>query len=335
MSTHIALQNHGQVLFYQTDDQQIRFDVIFEHETVWLSQDQMAKLFDTTKQNISLHIRNVFQDWELEEHSVVKKFLTTASDSKNYQTYFYNLDVIISIGYRVKSLRWTKFRIWATQKLKEYILKGFVLDDERLAEGKTANYYYEELIERIRRIRTSERNFYQKITDIFATSIDYDKNSELTKNFFATVQNKMHYGIHGHTAAEVIAWRVDTGKPFMWLTSRKGKEIHKQDILIAKNYLTEDELSKLNLIAEQYLSFAEFQAKVQKQLTMKDWITKLDDFLKLNEREILTHLGMISKDSAEQKALKEYKKYQKRLPYQSDFDIFIKEFHPFLDDKKV
>jgi hypothetical protein len=322
MTTNLTFQQQGQILLYQTDDNTVRFEVIFENETVWLSQDQMARLFDRDQSVISKHIKNIYAEWELNEKSTMQKMHIAISDKP---VVFYNLDVIISVGYRVKSLRWTKFRMRATSKLKEYIIKGFVLDDERLSEWRTANQYYEELIERIRKIRTSERNFYQKITDIFSTSIDYDKNSDLTKNFFATVQNKMHYGIHGHTAAEVIAGRVDHTKPFMGLTTRKWKEIHKTDITIAKNYLTEDELSKLNLLAEQYLSFAELQAKFQKQMTMKDWILKLNDFLRLNEREILEHLWTISKEFADQKALAEYKKYQARLPYKSDFDLFEQE----------
>jgi len=336
MTTNLTLQQQWQILLYQTDDNTVRFEVIFENETVWLSQDQMARLFDKSIKTINEHIVNIYKEWELEIEDTMRKVkLSGNSGLSTKPTNFYNLDVIISVWYRVKSLRWTKFRMRATSKLKEYIIKGFVLDDERLAEWRTANQYYEELIERIRKIRTSERNFYQKITDIFSTSIDYDKNSDLTKNFFATVQNKMHYGIHGHTAAEVIAGRVDHTKPFMGLTTRKWKEIHKTDITIAKNYLTEDELSKLNLLAEQYLSFAELQAKFQKQMTMKDWILKLNDFLRLNEREILEHLWTISKEFADQKALAEYEKYQARLPYKSDFDLFEQEaVKPILDTIK-
>jgi len=244
--TQLTIQNKGQVLFYQTDDHQVRFDVIFENETVWLSQDQMSELFDRDQSVISRHIKNTYEEWELEEKSTMQKMHIANSDKP---VAFYNLDVIISVGYRVKSFRWTKFRIRATHKLKEYILKGFVLDDDRLAEGRTANQYYDELIERIRKIRTSERNFYQKITDIFTTSIDYNKSSELTKSFFATVQNKMHFGIHGHTAAEVIAGRVDHQKPFMGLTNRKWWEIQKKDVVW---FFQDDPISLFHLVSRSH-----------------------------------------------------------------------------------
>lgn len=327
----MSLQQQWQILLYQTDDNSIRFEVIFEHETVWLSQDQMASLFDKNTKTISEHIGNIYKEWELTMTSTMKKVrLSGISGLSTKPTNFYNLDVIISVWYRVKSLRWTQFRIWATSKLKEYIIKWFILDDERLAEWRTANQYYEELIVRIRNIRTSERNFYQKITDIFATSIDYQKNSDLAKNFFATVQNKMHYGIHGHTAAEVIAWRVNYKKPFMWMANRKWKEIQKKDVTVAKNYLNEDEISKLNLLVDQYLAFAELQVKYKKQMTMKDWIIKLDDFLRLNEREILENVWSISKEFADHKAFAEYEKYQSRLPYKSDFDLFEQEMSLFI-----
>jgi hypothetical protein len=235
--------------------------------------------------------------------------------------------MIISVGYRVNSLRGTQFRIWATQRLREYLIKGFTLDDERLKEGKR-NTYFDELIERVREIRTSERNFYRKITDIYATSIDYDVHSPLTQHFFATVQNKMHFGIHGETAAEVIAQRTDSTKSNMGLTSISGKKLQKKDVFVAKNYLTQDELEELNLIVDQYLSFAELQARNNKAMKMVDWIRKLDDFLRLNEKEILQNAGKISKDLADKKAREEFTKFKKLedKSYVSDFDKSVKKF---------
>jgi hypothetical protein len=281
-------------------------------ETVWLSQSQMAELFQTTKQNVSLHIKNIFDESELQENSVVKEYLTTASDGKRYLTKFYNLDVIISVGYRVKSHRGTQFRIWATARLREYIVKGFTLDDERLKDGGRRNDYFDELIERVREIRTSEKNFYRKITDIYSTSYDYDPNATITHQFFATVQNKFHWAIHGHTAAELIAERADSRKPNMGLTHWKGERPRKVDVTVAKNYLTEEELGMLNLIVDQYLSFAEFQARQRKPMYMGDWAKKLDGFLKLNEREILDNAGRISSRLGEEIAYKEFEKYWER-----------------------
>src|ERR1035437_1191548 len=245
----------GQFLVYQTADGKLKIDVRFEGETVWLTQQQMAELFQTTKQNISLHIQNVFSEGELAEVSVVKESLTTAADGKNYATKYYNLDVIISVGYRVKSLRGTQFRIWATQRLREYIVKGFVLDDDRLKNPDLPFDYFEELTRRIQDIRTSERRFYQKITDIYATSIDYDPTQDISIRFFQTVQNKVHWAITGQTAAEIIHDRVDAAKPNLGLTNWRGASIRKQDVPIAKNYLTESELAALNNLIEQYLVF--------------------------------------------------------------------------------
>ena len=229
-----------EILIYQSPDGKTRIDVTLANETVWLSQAQMAELFQTSKQNISLHVRNIFEEKELEEKSVVKESLTTALDGKRYQTKFYNLDVIISVGYRVRSHRGTQFRIWATQRLREYIVKGFTLDDERLKEGGRRNDYFDELIERVRAIRTSEKNFYRKITDIYSTSYDYDSDASITHHFFATVQNKFHWAIHGHTAAELIAERADARKPNMGLTNWKGEQPRKVDVTVAKNYLSEE-----------------------------------------------------------------------------------------------
>lgn len=305
-------RHDSEILLYQSEDGKTRIDVRVENESVWLTQAQMADLFQTSKQNISHHIRNVFEEKELQEVSTVKRYLTVQEEGarqvqRNIE--LYNLDVIISVGYRVRSHRGTQFRIWATQRLREYITKGFTLDDERLKEGGARNDYFDELIERVRDIRTSEKNFYRKITDIYSTSIDYDANSPLSKDFFATVQNKFHWAIHGHTAAELIASRVSASKPNIGLTNWPGARIRKADVTVAKNYLTEDELTNLNLIVDQYLSFAELQARNRRAMHMKDWIEKLDGFLTLNEREILTHAGRISAKLSDAKAEQEYDKY--------------------------
>lgn len=297
-----------EILLYQTEDGQTRLDVRFTGDTVWLSQAQMAELFQTTKQNISLHILNIFAEGELDQDSVVKEFLTTAADGKSYRTLYYNLDVIISVGYRVKSHRGTQFRIWATQRLREYLVKGFALDDERLKRAGEGNYF-EELLARIRDIRSSEKVFWRKVLDIYATSIDYDPSLEMSQKFFATVQNKMHWAAHGHTAAEVIAQRADASRPHMGLTSWAGSKPRKTDVSIAKNYLNEQELDALNRIVTAYLEFAELQAKNRKPMYMKDWIAKLDDFLKLSERDLLTHAGTISHELAVSKAEAEFDKF--------------------------
>ena len=301
--------SRSEILLYQSPDNRTRIDVRLDGDTVWLSQAQMAELFQTTKQNVSLHVKNVFDEKELRESAVVKEYLTTAQDGKHYRTKFYNLDVIISVGYRVRSHRGTQFRMWATQRLREYIIKGFTLDDERLKDGGVRNDYFDELIERVRAIRTSERNFYRKVTDIYSTAYDYDPNVQITHEFFATVQNKFHWAIHGHTAAELIAARADAMKPSMGLTNWRGDRIRKADVGVAKNYLTAEELSMLNLIVDQYLSFAELQARQRKPMYMRDWIRKLDDFLTLNEREILDHAGKISARLSEETAWREFEKY--------------------------
>jgi len=313
-------------LLYTTEDGLERVEVRLEDETVWLSQDQLAELFDKGRSTITEHINNVFQEGELQEKSVCRDFRRTAADGKEYLVKHYNLDVIISVGYRVKSIRGTQFRIWATQRLKEYIIKGFALDDERLKQGGGRARYFEELLQRIRDIRSSERNFYQKITDIYATSIDYRKDDQATKGFFATVQNKMHFAVHGHTAAEIISQRADSKKPLMGLTSFKGNYITQQDTKIAKNYLMEDELKRLNLIVSMYLDFAELQAARGRRMKMADWISKLDDFLRLSEQELLTSAGKVSAEKAAQRALEEYEKYTKERDkkYISDFDRTVK-----------
>jgi hypothetical protein len=310
MKDKLPMQPESQFLVYQTEDGKLKIDVRFEGETVWLAQQQMAELFQTSKQNISLHIRNTFSEGELLEDSVVKESLTTAADGKKYATKFYNLDVIISVGYRVKSLRGTQFRIWATQQLREYIVKGFVLDDERLKNPDQPFDYFEELTRRIQDIRTSERRFYQKITDIYATSIDYDPTQEISINFFKTVQNKVHWAITGQTAAEIVHNRVDATRPNVGLTNWRGEVVRKQDVGIAKNYLSQTELAALNNLVEQYLVFAEGQAMRRVPMNMADWVKKLDGFLTLNDRDILTHAGRISHEMAQSKAEQEYGKFK-------------------------
>ena len=284
----------SEIILYQTEDGRTRVQVRLEQETVWLTQKLMAELFQTSVPNVSMHIRNVFAEGELQSGSVVKEFLTTAADGKSYNTQHYNLDVIISVGYRVKSQRGTQFRIWATQRLREYIVKGFTMDDERLKQSG-GGAYFDELLERIRDIRSSEKAFWRKVLDIYATSADYDPRAEASQLFFATVQNKMHWAAHGQTAAEVIHARVDAGQPFMGLqTTRPGGIIRKEDVSIAKSYLDGEELGTLNRIVNAYIEFAELRALQRKVMTMRDWIVKLDDFLKLSEHELLDHAGKIS-----------------------------------------
>ena len=305
----------SELLLYTTPDQETRIEVRLEGETVWLTQRQMAELFQITVQNVNLHVLNIFAEGELEPDSVIKESLITAADGKTYRTKLFNLDVIISVGYRVKSHRGTQFRIWATQRLREYLVKGFALDDERLKEGNTfagGRDYFDELLERIRDIRASEKRFYQKVCDIYRTAIDYDPQHDLTQTFYATVQNKLHWAIHGRTAAEVITERVDASKPNMGLTTWKGAPkgtIRKSDAEVAKNYLTEQEIRTLNLLVDQYLSFAEFQAQQRKAMAMKDWARKLDEFLRLNERDILTDAGRVSNELAKEMAGREFEKF--------------------------
>jgi hypothetical protein len=309
----------SEIILYQTEDGRTRVQCRFENETVWLTQQHMAELFQTSKQNVSLHIHNIFAEGELCEDSVVKESLTTAADGKKYATNFYNLDVIISVGYRVKSLRGTQFRIWATQRLREYIVKGFTMDDERLKNppGRGHKDYFDELLERIRDIRSSERRFYQKVLDIYATSVDYMPDAEQSQRFFATVQNKMHWATHGHTAAEVIAERADAARPFMGLqTTWPGGIVRRDDVAIAKNYLTADELQVLNRIVNLYIEYAELQALERRPMTMRDWIAKLDEFMRISGRELLGHAGQISAEQARLKAENEYERYRKLLDAQ-------------------
>lgn len=296
-------------LLYQTEDGSTRIEARVQGETVWLSLSQMVDLFQRDKSVISKHIRNIFGEEELHRAAVVAKFATTAADGKTYQVDHYNLDVIISVGYRVKSHRGTQFRIWATQRLREYIVKGFALDDQRLKQAGGGNYF-DELLTRIRDIRSSEKVFWRKVLDIYATSIDYDPNTDASRQFFAAIQNKMHWAAHGQTAAEIIHSRADASKPNMGMTSLVGDAPREADAEVAKNYLKADELEILNRIVTTYLEFAELQALSRKPMHMADWIARLDDFLKLSGREILTHAGRISHETALQKARSEYERYR-------------------------
>lgn len=306
--------NNGSIILYQTEDGKSRIEVTLCNDTVWLTADQMAELFQRNKSTISRHIKNVFEDGELQSDMVVAFFATTAADNKKYQVAYYNLDMIISVGYRVKSHRGVQFRIWATQVLREYLVKGFAMNDDLLKRAGGGNYF-DELLSRIRDIRSSEKVFYRKILEIYALSIDYDPRTETTMQFFKTVQNKMHFSVHGHTAAEIIYERANAEKDFMGLTSWTGALPKRTDAEIAKNYLSSDELDTLNRIVSLYLDFAELQAKSHKPMYMKDWIQKLNDFLKLSGKELLSHAGKISAELAKQKADTEYDKFKERTTY--------------------
>ena len=301
-------ENTGQFLVYAAEDGRLKIDVRLADETVWLSLDQLAILFQRDKSTISRHIKKVFEEGELAPDSVVANFATTAVDGKTYRVDYFNLDMIISVGYRVKSGVATRFRIWATQRLREYIVKGFVMDDERLKNPDQPFDYFEELLRRIQDIRTSERRFYQKITDIYATSIDYDPTQPESIEFFQTVQNKMHWAITGQTAAEIIYSRADSTQPNMGLTNWRGAKVRKGDVVIAKNYLSEEELNALNNLVEQYLVFAEGQAMRRIPMSMRNWLEKLHAFLTINDRDILTNAGHISHALAKEKSETEYEK---------------------------
>ena len=300
----------SEIILYQTEDGGTRVQCRFENETVWLSQKLLAELFDKDVRTINEHIQNIFDEGELVADSVIRKFRITAADGKSYATQHYNLDVIISVGYRVKSLRGTQFRIWATQRLREYIVKGFTMDDERLKQSG-GGAYFDELLERIRDIRSSEKAFWRKVLDIYATSADYDPRAEASQAFFATVQNKMHWAAYGQTAAEVIAARADSGKPNMGLRAWPGSRLRKTDVAVTKNYLNEKELGDLNLIVSLYLDFAELQARSRRVMTMRDWIAKLDDFMRISDREILTHAGNVSHEAALARAEAEFEKFRR------------------------
>lgn len=316
------------MLIYQDENGITKVSVRLDEDDIWLTQNQIAELYNTTKQNISLHVNNIFNDGELSQNSTVKKYLTVQNEGGrkvNRNLDHYNLDMIIALGYRIQSPVAVRFRQWATQRLHEYIQKGFALDDERLKQG--GNRYFRELLQRIRDIRSSERNFYQQVTDIYATSIDYDPRSNLTKEFFATVQNKLHFAVHEQTAAEVIYNRVDNEKPFVGMTNFKGNYVTRDDVKIAKNYLSEIELQRLNLLVSQFLDYAEFQALEQRSMTMQDWSNELDNQIIANHRRLLEGKGTVSHKQAIEKAEKEFEVYRERemKTLESDFDKAIKK----------
>lgn len=313
------LNEKNNFIIYTTDDGQVDIEVRLEDENVWLTQNSMAELFDTTKQNISLHIKNIFEEKELEENSVVKHSLTTAKDGKNYKTKFYNLDLIISVGYRVKSIRGTQFRIWANKLIKEYLIKGYNLNVERF-KNNGGGPYFEEVLEKIRDIRSSEKIFWRKILDIYATSVDYDAKNEQTREFFRTVQNKMHYAVHGNTAAEVIFNRVDSEKENIGLTNFKGSMPTRAETEIAKNYLNEKELNLLNRMVSAYLDVAEINALNMHAMTMKEWVNELNGFLTMTHKDILEGAGTISHEKALAKAHEEYDKYMRNHLTQAEKD---------------
>ncbi|WP_288868118.1 virulence RhuM family protein [uncultured Parvimonas sp.] len=321
MSNEIK-QDNGEIVIYNTGDGNTRIDVRFIDDTVWLSQAQLCNLYQTSKSNISEHIKHVFEEGELTEESVVRKFRTTSSDGKNYNVLHYNLDMIISLGYRVKSKIATDFRKWATERLKEYIVKGFTMDDERL-KNLGGGVYWKELLERIRDIRSSEKVFYRQILDLFSTSIDYNRNSEEAKHFFATVQNKLHYAIHNHTASEIIYSRVDSEKEFMGLTIFKGELPTLTEAKVAKNYLSEKELKSLNSLVSGYLDFAERQAEKKVVMTMKDWINHVDRVLIAIGEDLLKDNGKISRQQMIEKVEKEYKKYNEKTLTQVEKDYLL------------
>lgn len=319
---------NNDVMIYEDKDGTTKVNVKFLDEDVWLTQNHIAMLYKTTQQNISLHIKNIYSDGELKEASTHKDFLLVQKEGNRNikrKTLHYNLDMIIALGYRVQSDIAVRFRIWATKRLHEYIQKGFALDDDRLKQG--GNRYFKELLQRIRDIRSSERNFYQQVTDIYATSIDYNPRSEITKKFFATVQNKLHFAVHEHTAAELIYERVNNEKPYVGMTCFKGNYVTLEDTKIAKNYLSEIELQRLNLLVSQFLDFAELQALEQRPMKMEDWVIELDNQIKLNRRKILEGNGKISHEAAIKKAEQEFIIYRKRemKTLESDFDKFLEE----------
>ena len=328
MQTLQIRNSTAEFLIFTRQNKEKTIEVIVDEESVWLSQKLMAELFGTTRNNITIHLSNIFEK-ELSENSVCKEFLHTARDGKNYKTKYYNLDVIIAVGFKINSQRAIDFRLWAINILKQYSVKGYVLDKERLKNGTFFNEnYFDELLQEIREIRVSERNFYQKITDIYATSLDYNVASPITKDFFKTVQNKMHYAVHGNTAAEIIVNRANHKKAHMGLTNWKNSpngKIIASDVIVAKNYLTKDELKSLERIVTMYLDYAEDQAERHIPMTMEDWKGKLDIFLQFNERDVLDNPGKVSRKVAESFALSEFEKYritQDKL-FESDFDKFM------------
>ena len=321
------MKNKNDIRIYKDKDGVTKVNVTFSDEDVWLNQNQLAEIYKTTQENISMHISNIYKDNELPKDSTNKKFLLVQNEGSRRvkrNIDHYNLDMIIALGYRVQSEVAVRFRIWATQRLHEYIQKGYTIDDERLKQG--GNRYFKELLQRIRDIRSSERNFYQQVTDIYATSIDYDPRADITKKFFATVQNKLHYAVHDHTAAELIYERVDNEKPYVGMTNFKGDYVTVDDVKIAKNYLSEIELQRLNLLVSQFLDFAELQALEQRTMKMQDWVKELDNQIILNRRKVLEGKGKISHEEAIKKAEKEFQIYRERemKELQSDFDLLMK-----------
>jgi len=302
----------SEIVFYQAEDGRGRIEVRLEDNTVWLTQRLMAELYQTTVANVNIHLKRIFAQGEVAEDAAIKDCLITAPDGKDYRTKLYNLDAILAVGYRVRSERGTRFRQWATERLREYLVKGFVLDDERLKEGRTLGTdYFDELLERIRDIRASEKRFYQKIRDIYRLAVDYDPDAEATKEFFQVVQNKLHWAIAGKTAAEIIAERADARKPNMGLTAWKGAKVRRADVVVAKNYLNEGEIGELNRVVVMYLDYAEDQARRRRPLYMRDWREKLDAFLRFNEREVLEHPGKVSMEVARSLALEQFGKYDR------------------------
>jgi hypothetical protein len=305
----------GEFILYQTEDGQTRIECRFENETIWLSQIEMAALFQTTKQNIAKHLKAIFAEGELKQESVVNYWLTTATDGKDYRVIYYNLSAILAVGYRVRSHRGTQFRKWATERLGEYLLKGFTMDDERLKNppGPGVPDYFDEMLERIRDIRSSEKRLYLRVRDIFTLAADYEANAAETQQFFQVIQNKLHWAATGQTAPELIASRADHEEPNMGLTAWKGSKVRRTDVTVAKNYLNAEEIAELNRIVSMYLDYAEDQAKRRKLLYMRDWREKLDAFLQFNEREILTNAGRVSREVADRLALGEFEMFEVRL----------------------
>lgn len=311
--------NSNEIIIYTTDDGQVEIEVRLEDENVWLTQNSMAELFDTTRNNITMHIKNIFEEGELQESSVSKESLLTAKDGKNYKTKFYNLDLIISVGYRVKSVRGTQFRIWANKLIKEYLIKGYNLNVKRF-KNNGGGTYFEEVLDKIRDIRSSEKVFWRKILDIYATSVDYDAKNEQTREFFKTVQNKMHFAVHGNTAAEVIFNRVNCEKENIGLTHFEGNMPTRAETEIAKNYLSEEELELLNKMVSAYLDVAEINALNMHAMTMKEWIKELDGFLTMTHKDILEGAGTVSHEKALKKAHEEYNKYMRNHLTQAEKD---------------
>lgn len=331
-------EENGNILIYQSEDGETKIDVRLENENVWLSQKMMAELFQTTSQNITIHLKNIYQENELQEDSTCKNFLQVQQEGRRKverKKKFYNLDAIISVGYRIKSHIATKFRIWATERLKEYIIKGFAMDDKRLMQSGGGGYWYE-LLNRIRNIRSSEKVMYRQVLDLYATSVDYDPRTSESLTFFKIVQNKLHYAAHGNTAAEVIYHRADSEKPFMGLTVFTGEEPSAKETTIAKNYLNEDELKILNNLVSGYFDFAEIQAIRRKPMYMSDYVKQLDNILSANGEELLTNAGSISHQQAIEKAKAEYKKYQSKTlsPVEKAYLVNVKNLQKKVDKNK-